>query len=254
MKKSLLFIALITSFWCNGQEPDKKLVKKVEDWIQAAGNSALAGNADSARLLGEFYATNYALLKPQYLSMKNWLADNQKAIEWYKIGSKTGCSSCGYKAAKMLLDIGIKDERLLNYDTLIFYYKIAADDGNPDALRMLGAVYQIGKKDIPSAIYWFHKAVAAGDANSVDLLAGLELSKEQLYAKGEAASQADNLVEALKWFKLGAEFKDDARAAYNVGIIYSAGLTGPKDAAAAQSWYELAGKLGSADGKFEAAK
>ena len=79
-----------------------------------------------------------------------------------------------------------------------------------------------------------------------------ELSKE-LYAKGNMAADADNMTDALKWFKLAAD-KGDSKAAYNVAIIYDAGLVGAKDPATAQGWFELAGKLGNPEGYFQAAK
>ncbi len=64
-----------------------------------------------------------------------------------------------------------------------------------------------------------------------------------MYTRGLGASRDD--AEAVKWFRRAAR-QDHAGAQHNLGVMYTKGKGGPRDFARAVEWYRLAAAQGSA--------
>ncbi len=65
-----------------------------------------------------------------------------------------------------------------------------------------------------------------------------------MYAKGRGVPQDD--AEAVRWYQLAAE-QGDAGAQYNLGVMYDLGRGVPQDDAEALRWYRRAAEQGDAD-------
>jgi hypothetical protein len=66
------------------------------------------------------------------------------------------------------------DGRAINYNEALNWYKKAADQGYPEAMKRLGAIYQKGKgtaRDPVEAIKWYRKAAESGDVSAQKELA-----------------------------------------------------------------------------------
>ncbi|HKH01641.1 MAG TPA: tetratricopeptide repeat protein [Bradyrhizobium sp.] len=74
------------------------------------------------------------------------------------------------------------------------WYRLAADQGRPDAQYQLGHLYY-KQDDYTEAAKWFRLAAEQGRADAQSSLGAM-------YAEGEAGPQ--DLVQALKWFILAA--------------------------------------------------
>ena len=85
------------------------------------------------------------------------------------------------------------------------WYRMAAEQDDPDAEAALGRLYYLGRgvpRDASLALIWYEKAAAAGQP---DALAGMGLLEHD----GDLADP--NYVEAAKWMILAAE-RDNAFA------------------------------------------
>ena len=69
------------------------------------------------------------------------------------------------------------------------------------------------------------------------------------YDKGVAAYDSGDFATALREWRPLAE-KGDARAQYNLGLMYESGLGVPQDYKTAVKWYTLAAEQGDADAQF----
>ena len=68
-----------------------------------------------------------------------------------------------------------------------------------------------------------------------------------MYAKGEGVPEDDR--EAVKWFRLAAE-QGDAMAQHNLGVMYDKGEGVPKDDREAVRWYRMAAEQGLDTAQF----
>ena len=117
-------------------------------------------------------------------------------------------------------------------------YRVAAEEGNPDAQFNLGLCYRLGEvvtKNDVEAVRWFRLAAAQGGA-----LAQCNLGFS--YYLGEGVEKDD--VEAVRWFELAAG-QGLAHAQHNLGFCYSTGVGVPAcDLERAAYLFQLAAKQG----------
>ena len=64
----------------------------------------------------------------------------------------------------------------------------------------------------------------------------LQLSAEDVYAKGIKSYERGDYSEAVEWYQIAAE-QGEARAQYDLGLMYANGKGVPKDASEAVKWY-----------------
>ena len=96
----------------------------------------------------------------------------------------------------------------------------AADNGNSDAMFMLGLCYELGngvRQDYHRAVDWYERAAALDDATAQERLG-------DLYAEGIGV--ALDKVESAKWYRKAAENGNmDAKARLGVCYIVGEGVT-----------------------------
>jgi tetratricopeptide (TPR) repeat protein len=180
---------------------------------------------------------------------------------------------------KALFEIGFVAYRKKEYDTARIYFEKAANLNYPDALFMLGymydlckgvsqdqvraaeyylkaaelgnsiaqtnlaAMYKLGegvKQDLDEAIRWYKKAIEQNNPNAMNCL-GL------MYAYGIGVPK--DVVEGVRLYRRAAEL-DYAPAQYNLAIYYETGRGIKKDTVEAIRWYLKAAELGFAEAQY----
>lgn len=154
--------------------------------------------------------------------------------------------------------IGINYEELEKYPQAIKYFDLASKGGHSNAQFKLGNIYYEGKKatrNIDEAFHYYKlssrwnkdasfkvaQMYLKGDGIKIDFKKALEYfikANEQGHLDTEyyigliyASSSTDlnlNYKEAIKWWKISVEKKDE-RAQYNLGILYHNGNGTKKD-------------------------
>ena len=124
-----------------------------------------------------------------------------------------------------------------------YWFKKAADQGDPGAQNQLGYMYVWGigvERDNQQAFRWFSRAAGDGSQQA-------KLNLAVMYMKGLGVS---------KDFSLGIELltelaaKKNARAEDYLGVIYLEGYGIPADRAAAEGWFQRAAKDRSPEGEY----
>lgn len=119
--------------------------------------------------------------------------------------------------------------------------KALADEGNPEALFILGTLYLDGDgvpRSMDDAFGCFREAAIRGETNSAFNL-GLAA------ALGEDMPQSWS--EASYWYSMAAN-SGHPKAMVQLGILYSTGNGVPQSYLDAASWYAKAADLGDRDG------
>jgi uncharacterized protein len=113
-----------------------------------------------------------------------------------------------------------------------YWYRKAADQGNPAAQVYLGYMYTVGMgvpQDKAEAVRWYRRAVSASNAEA-------EVNLAALYIRGDGVKQ--DIPEALRLLKSAAE-KRDGRADAYLGLASYMGTGGAVDHHAAEAWFKL---------------
>ena len=124
-----------------------------------------------------------------------------------------------------------------------YWFRKAADQGNPGAQNQLGYMYVWGigvDRDDTQAFRWFSRA--AGDG-----LQQAKLNMAVMYMKGLGVPRDPEMGRMLLT-DLAA--KRNGRAEDYLGVIYLQGDMGPADKAAAEQWFERAAKDKNPEGEF----
>jgi uncharacterized protein len=112
-----------------------------------------------------------------------------------------------------------------------YWYRKAADQGNPAAQLFLGYMYTVGigvSQDRAEAVKWYRRAASSDETTAKVNLAAL-------YLRGEGVKQ--DTEEGLRLLKSAAE-KGDGRADAYLGLASYLGSGVPVDFAAAESWFK----------------
>ncbi len=113
-----------------------------------------------------------------------------------------------------------------------YWYRKAADQGNPAAQVYLGYMYTVGMgvpQDKVEAVRWYRRAASAGNAEA-------EVNLAALYIRGDGVKQ--DIQEALRLLKSAAE-KRDGRADAYLGLASYMGLGVAVDHPAAEAWFKI---------------
>lgn len=122
-----------------------------------------------------------------------------------------------------------------SYEDALCLYRKAAEQQDAFAYYRLGHLYENGRgvqQDFKQAFNYFLKAARLGDANAMFNLA--------CYYRDEKKGKT-NYVKALKWFIKSFEKNENLYAALQIGELYEEG--GPRlkpDLKEAEKWYEIA--------------
>ena len=124
-----------------------------------------------------------------------------------------------------------------------YWYRKAADQGNPAAQVYLGYMYTVGMgvpQDRTEAIRWYRRAASAGNAEA-------EVNLAALYLRGDGIKQ--DIQEALRLLKSAAD-KRDGRADAYLGLASYMGLGGAVDHTAAEAWFRIGAKQHDPEAEF----
>ena len=118
-----------------------------------------------------------------------------------------------------------------DYVEAVKWYRLSADQGNPDAQYKLGSMYEHNEAVVPGGIVPAKRGLASS-----------------IYDKEGADTQ--QYAEAAKWYRRSAE-QGNADAQYAFGRLYENGTGVDQDHVEAYKWFNLAADKGRADAAKE---
>ena len=131
----------------------------------------------------------------------------------------------------------------------VYWYRKAADRGNPEAQIRIGMMYEWGhmyeggrevSKDDSKAADWYRKAADQGNSES-------EAHLGLMYQHGEGVPQ--DYAQAAQWYRKAAD-QGDASAQVSLGLLYGRGQGLQQDYAEANALFREAAEQGNALGQF----
>ena len=133
-----------------------------------------------------------------------------------------------------------------DYAEALRWYKMAADQGEPDAEDGLGYMYFAGrgsKQDYAEALRWYKRAAEHGNAKG-------QFDLGTVYNEG--IGLPPDYIEASRWFLKAAD-QNYANGEDALGYMYYAGRGLPQDYVQAFSWYRKAAEQGYPKAEFDLA-
>src|ERR1700733_7736546 len=124
-----------------------------------------------------------------------------------------------------------------------YWYRKAADQGNPAAEVYLGYMYTVGMgvpQDKAEAVRWYRRAASAGNAEA-------EVNLAALYIRGDGVKL--DIQEALRLLKSAAD-KRDGRADAYLGLASYMGLGVAVDHPAAEAWFKIGARQHDPEAEF----
>lgn len=157
-----------------------------------------------------------------------------KALDSFLNGAKRGCAAAMVDAGLLLWEMGRRQEG-------VYWYKQAAELGDPAGQCNLGLAYLQDSSDPSEAVKWFQRAALAGHVRAQYSLA---LCVQQ--GRGVECSA----VKAARWYLRAAE-GGSARAMYNLALCYRKGEGLNVDLREARKWMKRAALSGHRKAQFE---
>ncbi len=192
-------------------------------------DSARAGNAYAALLLGDCYSKGWGTQK-----------DDVKAFEWYRRAAEGG-NVVGMVALANCYIFGNGTE--VNPEEAFAWNMRSAELGSAEGMLNVALDYEGGhgtEPDPKAAFEWYKKSAKKGYD-----LAMYNLSR--CYRSGIGTKA--NPKRAFFWMKRLAQ-TDNAEAMYNLGMMYQLGYGTAEDPQAAYAWYRKAADSGDGDALY----
>ncbi len=192
-------------------------------------DSAEAGNAYAACLLGDCYAKGWGVAR-----------DDAAAFSWYKRAAEAG-DTMGMVALANCYIFGTGTA--VDKEQSFLWNMRAAEAGAPDAMLNVALDYEGGHgtpQDPAAAFMWYNRAAL----KRYDL-AMYNLSR--CYRVGIGTEP--NPGQAFYWMKKLAE-TGNAEAMYNLALMYQGGYGTDEDPSAAYAWYRRAADAGDGDAQY----
>lgn len=202
----------IVGYMCDNGEGTYQNSQKAMEWYEKAAD---ADNTTAMCNLSYMYEIGESVPK-----------NIPKAIKWLK-----EAISLGDIEAKVQL--GNLYRNTENYDSAMRLYKEVANEGNAEAMNLIGVLYSGGKgvpKDRDIAFKWYKKAAEAGDYYGM-----ANLGQAYLFA-----SKIKNLEQAYYWLSKSAEAGNEL-GMENFGTYYEM----QQKSNEAIYWYKKAAEKGS---------
>ena len=136
------------------------------------------------------------------------------------------------------LSKGLEAAKAGDYATALKEWKPLAEQGNADAQRNIGYMYNMGKgvlKDYSEALRWYRLAAEQGNTDALNSIG-------VMYQNGHGVLQ--DFFEAVKWYRLAVE-QGNSQAQNNLGAMYQFGSGVLQDNLAAHMWYNIASANGN---------
>lgn len=217
-------------------EGSSQLVKKDPEKAKKMFEDAAAkGFAAANRLLGAIYENG----------MGGTTKSLEKAVEYYTKAANGNDAQAlfrlgNYFEAGLTEGEGDKAKEIVqkNDKSALDLYRLAAQNGLPEAFFNVGVYYETGTvvdKDPEKAYTFFLRAANNGLAQAQFRLAGL-------YQNGTGAAQ--DVVAAKGWYQLAAE-RGNVAAQIALGQMYEAGVAGAANAEVAAQYYSEAASAGA---------
>lgn len=166
--------------------------------------------------------------------------------------ARTACRLCGVVLGVFLLsgpalaqdyEAGRAAYLKGDYAEALKIIRPLADDGNSEAQKLLGVMYDYGHgvpEDSVQALQWYRKSAEQGDP-AVQYQVGAK------YFRGEGVAQ--DQIEAAKWWELAAN-GGQVDAQFNLGLMYFRGLAVNRDDARAAVLFRKAADQGHAHAQY----
>lgn len=217
-------------------EGSSQLVKKDPEQAKKMFEDAAAkGFAAANRLLGAIYENG----------MGGTAKDLEKAVEYYTKAANGNDAQAlfrlgNYFEAGLTEGEGDKAKVVIqkNDKSALDLYRLAAQNGLPEAFFNVGVYYETGTvvdKDPEKAFTYFLRAANNGLAQAQFRLAGL-------YQNGTGVAQ--DVVAAKGWYQLAAD-RGNVAAQISLGQMYEAGVGGAANAEVAAQYYSNAAAAGA---------
>ena len=203
-------------------EIDRENMKVAFKMVQEC---AVAGLTDAEVTLGQFYDEGQGVPKNPVLALK-----------WLLKAAVDGGNTIAQTHVGMIYHFGRKGIRQ-DYKLALHYYRLAAEQGQSEAMLNLGVMSRDGLGAAPNhsaAVFWFRQAADRGTIDATYNLARMILT-------GRGIQQ--NYQSALTLFQAAAN-QGSNPAAFNLGILYRDGIGVHKNLRTAMSWFKMAAERG----------
>ncbi|HIF10918.1 MAG TPA: hypothetical protein EYQ81_14500 [Sneathiellales bacterium] len=214
-------------------------------WYQPAAEQ---GDAQAQHILAWLYQQGKGV--PQ---------SHEYAVKWFRLAAEQGLGNARFYLFLMdafgpgiVLDY-VFDRIFHNFsismgnvgiiDNAVYWFTLAAKQGNADAQNSLGTIYQYGRgvtQNYATAQKWYRIAEKQGHSYA-------QFNLGLMYEHGHGARQ--NYKTAVKWFRLAAE-QGVADAHFHLGVMYSQGTGVKQDFISALMWFKVAASRRQSNGSL----
>ncbi|KAG0291771.1 hypothetical protein BGZ96_004850 [Linnemannia gamsii] len=166
-------------------------------------------------------------------------------------------------------NVGVLYFAAQEYSQAMTWCRKAVEQGDAAAKVIIGNLYELGcgvSQDHAEAMIWYRKAAEQEDATAQYSIGYLyyqgcgvsqDHAKAMIWYRKAAEKETPKLsrgasqdyVEAMSWYRKAAE-QGDAKAQYNIGMMYYHGRGVSQDHAEAVTWYRKAAEQGVAAAQF----
>ena len=166
--------------------------------------------------------------------------DYQRALHWYRLAAENGNSDALWAMGSVYENgKGVP----VDYREAMKWYSRAADGGHPGGFFMIGQFYEKGlgvSKNIDTAVEWYRQAAARKHWLAIATLA-------VMYEEGNGVTQ--DYKEAFKWYLLGAQDSAAIDEKFAVAKMYAEGRGTRQDFKEAIRWYREVAAWGNGPGR-----
>jgi TPR repeat protein len=161
----------------------------------------------------------------------------EKAIRLFKLAADEGNINAVVELATIYFN-------RRDYNAALRWLKIGAENNHREALYMLGISYEYGfgvTKNLDTAINWHALSASKGKIDATYRLGKIYQHESK-----------QKFEESIQWFKVASE-KGHAEASYELGYMHYDGIGLKQNYKKAFEWYSLASEQGSQDARYNLA-
>ncbi len=151
--------------------------------------------------------------------------------------------SVGQLSISEMLSKGYDLEQKGQFKDALFWYRKAAEQGDPHAQHNVGVMYDFGRgvrQSDAAAAEWYRKAAEQGIDRA-------QFNLGNLFREGKGVSQSDTT--AVEWYRKAAE-QGNTSAQYNLATMYRLGRGVTQSNTTAVEWYRKAAAQDHAEAQF----